>query len=158
MKLSRKGFTLIELLAVIVIIAIIALIGIPSVTRIIDNSRKDAFKSTALSMASAARNVIASDNITVTETGCSIGWTQLNMESNVVSGGTVTAANSFVNATADASGNITYVINLEAVNGTTYTYIDGGTKEVLQSTTGRASVMSGAAPITYTTTAKTACS
>ena len=44
-KLNKKGFTLVELLAVIVILGVLLLIAVPSVTKLIDNSRKNAFKS-----------------------------------------------------------------------------------------------------------------
>jgi type IV pilus assembly protein PilA len=43
----KKGFTLIELLAVIVILAIIALIASPTIIGLIDNARKESFKSSA---------------------------------------------------------------------------------------------------------------
>lgn len=42
---SKKGFTLVELLAVIVILAIILAIAIPSITTLINNSKKGAFES-----------------------------------------------------------------------------------------------------------------
>jgi type IV pilus assembly protein PilA len=43
----KKGFTLIELLAVIVILSIIALISTPIIIGLIDNARKESFKSSA---------------------------------------------------------------------------------------------------------------
>ena len=105
MKLNKKGFTLIELLAVIVIIAIIALIGIPSVTTIINNSRKDAIKSTGLAMISAARNALAADNITVSDF-CYMPFSTLNMENaNMPSGGTIKADDSYVKVSASDGGN-----------------------------------------------------
>ncbi|MDD4298313.1 MAG: prepilin-type N-terminal cleavage/methylation domain-containing protein [Bacilli bacterium] len=42
---AKKGFTLVELLAVIVILAIILAIAVPSITGMINNTRKSAFES-----------------------------------------------------------------------------------------------------------------
>lgn len=50
---KRNGFTLIELLAVIVILAIIALIAIPIVLNMIESSKKNAAKSSALGFVEA---------------------------------------------------------------------------------------------------------
>ena len=43
--MNKKGFTLVELLAVIVILAIILAIAIPSITSLINNSKKSSFES-----------------------------------------------------------------------------------------------------------------
>ncbi len=45
--MKNKGFTLIELLAVIIILGVIMLIAIPSVTRYINDSRKETYIDTA---------------------------------------------------------------------------------------------------------------
>ena len=61
---NNKGFTLVELLAVIVIMGILMMVAIPSVTRTIENSRKDTFVDIAKSYANAARTLWTSDNLT----------------------------------------------------------------------------------------------
>ncbi|MDD6878923.1 MAG: type II secretion system protein [bacterium] len=48
---NKKGFTLVELLAVIVILGVLLLVAVPSVTRVISNSRINADKSEALQAA-----------------------------------------------------------------------------------------------------------
>ena len=61
---NNKGFTLVELLAVIVIMGILMMVAIPSVTRTIENSRKDTFVDIAKSYGNAARTLWTSDNLT----------------------------------------------------------------------------------------------
>ncbi len=50
----RKGFTLIELLAVIVILSIIALITVPIVLKMVEDSKRGAFKNSAYGIIEAA--------------------------------------------------------------------------------------------------------
>ena len=57
---SSKGFSLTELLVVIIIVGILLLVGIPAITRTINNSRKDAFVTSAKSYIAGARNGIDS--------------------------------------------------------------------------------------------------
>ena len=61
---NNKGFTLIELLAVIVIMGILMMVAIPSVSRVIENSRKDTFVDIAKSYANAARTLWTADGLT----------------------------------------------------------------------------------------------
>lgn len=61
---NNRGFTLVELLAVIVIMGILMMVAIPSVTRTIENSRKDTFVDIAKSYGNAARTLWTSDNLT----------------------------------------------------------------------------------------------
>ena len=63
-KINSKGFTLVELLAVIVIMGILMMVAIPSVTRTIENSRKDTFVDIAKSYANAARTLWTADGLT----------------------------------------------------------------------------------------------
>lgn len=65
-KINSKGFTLIELLAVIVIMGILMMVAIPSVSRVIENSRKDTYVDIAKSYANAARTLWTADGLTCT--------------------------------------------------------------------------------------------
>ena len=56
--MNKKGFTLIELLAVIIILGILMIIAIPSVTKYISDSRKNAYIDTAKEIISGARNLV----------------------------------------------------------------------------------------------------
>ena len=62
-KLNAKGFTLIELLAVITIMGILMMVAIPTVSRTIENSRKDTFIDTMKSYVNGAKNMWAADNL-----------------------------------------------------------------------------------------------
>ncbi len=59
---NEKGLTLIELLAVIVILGIIAAIAIPSIGKIIENSKIDAIKADAIQILNAAKIKYAEDS------------------------------------------------------------------------------------------------
>ncbi|MGE8078445.1 competence type IV pilus major pilin ComGC [Peribacillus loiseleuriae] len=59
---NQKGLTLVELLAVIVILGIIAAIAVPSIGKIIDNSKKDAHLANAQQMVSSARLAVAAND------------------------------------------------------------------------------------------------
>ena len=61
---DKKGFTLVELLAVIVIMGILMMVAIPSISRVIENSRKDTFVDIAKSYANAAKTLWTADTLT----------------------------------------------------------------------------------------------
>ncbi len=62
-KINSKGFTLIELLAVITIMGILLLVAIPAISKVIENSRKDAFVNISAKYIDAVRNSVMSDSI-----------------------------------------------------------------------------------------------
>ena len=62
-RLNKAGFTLIELLAVITIMGILMMVAIPSVSRTIENSRRDTFADNALTYISTVRNAVMADEI-----------------------------------------------------------------------------------------------
>ena len=63
-KVDQNGFTLVELLAVIVIMGILMMVAIPSISRVIENSRKDTFVDIAKSYANAAKTLWTADTLT----------------------------------------------------------------------------------------------
>ncbi len=51
----RKGFTLIELLGVIILLGLVGLIVIPSITKLIKNSRQDLYENQVKMIEESAR-------------------------------------------------------------------------------------------------------
>ncbi len=64
----KNGFTLIELLAVIIILGVIMLIAIPSVTRYINESRKDTYIDTARQIVKGAVTLVNSGELDMYDT------------------------------------------------------------------------------------------
>ena len=62
-KLNSVGFTLIELLAVITIMGILLMVAVPSVSRTIENSRRDTFADNALKYVDTVRTSVLADEI-----------------------------------------------------------------------------------------------
>lgn len=61
--MKKNGFTLIELLAVILILGIIALIAIPTVTSIIEQSKKNVAMTSATNVAQAIENTVSINSL-----------------------------------------------------------------------------------------------
>lgn len=59
--MNKKGFTLIELLSVIVILALLVLMVIPTITKLMNNSKKEAFTLEAENIIKVAENVYAEE-------------------------------------------------------------------------------------------------
>lgn len=70
---NQQGFTLIELLAVITIMGILMMVAIPSVSRTIENSRRDSFANVAKSYIESVRNGLTADNISCCTTAPASG-------------------------------------------------------------------------------------
>lgn len=58
---EKKGFTLVELLAVIVILAVLVLLAVPSVLKMMDGAKTNAFKIEGENIAKAAKTAYADD-------------------------------------------------------------------------------------------------
>ena len=62
-KPKKKAFTLIELLAVIIILGILMIIAVPSVTKYINSSKKEAYIDSAKEIISGAKYFVNSGNV-----------------------------------------------------------------------------------------------
>lgn len=84
--MKKKGFTLIELLAVIIILAIIALITVPIILNIVETSRKESFKDSALSVFSSAELYLFSNEAEIGPEGIDISELKLKNDFQFTSG------------------------------------------------------------------------
>lgn len=109
---NQKGITLVELLAVMVIVGIIAAISIPAIGNLIENTRKDAFISTAQNVTEAARLVVAQESKLCDDgDGCTItfGANVTGEENNTVSG----------DANIEKIGDVKAIVKYTGTNTTT---------------------------------------
>jgi type IV pilus assembly protein PilA len=108
---NQRGLTLVELLAVVVILGIISSIAVPSIGKIIEETRVKAVKADAIQVLNAAKLYVASGN-SIPSTGVGIGTGDTDNELkdfvediNTLSAFTVTYENDkFLITAASASG------------------------------------------------------
>ncbi|RAP74747.1 type IV pilin protein [Paenibacillus montanisoli] len=75
---NQKGLTLIELLAVVIILGIVSAIAVPSIGKIIDNSKKDAHVANAVQMINSTKLLIAGGDATLRPSNGSQVYIPLN--------------------------------------------------------------------------------
>ena len=98
--MKKNGFTLIELLAVILILGIIALIAIPTVTNIIKESKRGAFKSSVQNIINAVETECQLEQMRGEELTTSYSFTngsvdnELNIKGDLPKTGTITVDSS----------------------------------------------------------------
>lgn len=119
---NQKGMTLVELLAVMVIVGIIAAISIPAIGTLLENSRKDAYISSAVAVQEAAR-LYATSNDAICSTTCTF---DLKATDSAVANANLAYIDNFkvaeysaakVVITKDATGKSSYVTTLTGVAG-----------------------------------------
>ena len=67
--MNKKGFTLIELIAVVIVLGILMIIAIPSVSTLVDNSRKKAYLDIAQTYVDAVRKNVSSRTYIIKKDG-----------------------------------------------------------------------------------------
>jgi prepilin-type N-terminal cleavage/methylation domain-containing protein len=88
---NKKGFTLVELLGVLILIAVIGVITVPTVNRIINNSKSKAIAIQEKEIIKGAKSWAASNPSLVTESAPTLIAIQTLIDQNYISGENINA-------------------------------------------------------------------
>ena len=112
-KINKKGFTLVELLAVIVILGVLLLIAVPSVTNIINNSKKKAFASAAKLMIENVESAASIEKTTGSINKCNVNIVYIKLER----GSKGKNAKGYISVDANGKGTIYYTDGTYKIDG-----------------------------------------